>query len=147
MGLQHITDDGTLHWDCPNGHPGQSAHISHEQVEWMPSGGAVALPPCPECGFRWSIKTDYTEQELIKPVITRGIHPITGQETILSVHVRGATNFTWMNVHYETWKVGNEEVTIQIIDEVFVHPMVGRHLELKQQLLASGKKPAERQTP
>ena len=142
MGLQHITEDGNIHWDCHNGHTGQTAHISHEHVEWMPDGDLVGLPPCPECGARMFIKTKFTDQELAEPVITRGIHPITKQETILSVHVPGAPNLTWMNVHYETWKVGDgQETTIQIIDEVFAHPMVARHLELKRQLHAAGKKP------
>jgi len=46
MGLQHITDDGNVHWDCPNGHAGLTAHISHEQVEWMRDefSGSAALP-------------------------------------------------------------------------------------------------------
>lgn len=142
MGLQHITEDGNLHWDCHSGKcPPQQAHISHEQVEWMEDGDLVGLPQC-ECGTRTFIKTKFTEQELAEPIVTRGVHPITGKEGILSVQVPGAPNLTWMNVHYEKWMVNGEETTIQIIDEVFQHPMVARHLELKRQLHAAGKKPA-----
>ena len=145
MGLQQITDDGTIQWDCHNGHAGQMAHISHEQVEWMRDGDLVGLPPCPECGSRLFVKTKFTEQELLPPIIARGKHPITGKEdAILSVQVPGAPNFTDIRWHWEEHVVDGEELqVIQVIDDVLIHPMPARHIELEKQLRALGKVPHE----
>ena len=142
MGLQQITEDGNLHWDCHNGHAGQTAHISHEQVEWMEDGDLVGLPPCPQCGTRMFVKTRFTEQELLPPVIARGKHPVTGKEdAILEVQVPGAPNFTVIQWHFETHVVGSEETSVTVIDDVRPHPMPARHIELAQQLRALGKVP------
>lgn len=139
MGLQHITEDGHMHWECHSGKcPPQSAHISHEQVEWI-HAGHLALPPCPVCGSRMFVKTDFTEQELLPPIITRGTDLNGKEDAILSVTVLGAFNLTWIESHHEKHIINDVETEVLFIDDVFQHPMIARHLELERQLKAIGK--------
>lgn len=69
--LHHITEDGHLHWKCPDCPPDSehnTAHISHDEVEYVtPMDGTtptmVALPRC-DCGSRTFLKVAFTEAEL-----------------------------------------------------------------------------------
>lgn len=141
MGLQHITEDGYMHWECHSGKcPPLKAHISHEQVAWA-EPGLLALPPCPVCGSRMSVKTDFTEQELLPPIIQRGTDLNGKQDAVLSVTVQGASNLTWIESHYEKHFIRGVETEVLFIDDVFQHPMVARHLELARQVKAIGKTP------
>lgn len=163
--LKTVTDDGHLEWECHNGCPTLTAHISHEHVEWTDSG-VVGLSPCPQCGSRHFLKMDFTEQELIEPIIERGTHPFTGQEIITSVDLQGGPpNFTMITEHVEKRMIVDENqvkrlvaagfpeaaarvlappipVYTRVIDSVDRHPALALHQKLAGQLKAIGKTPS-----
>jgi hypothetical protein len=146
MGLQHISDEGDLHWNCHNDCPPLKEHISHDQVEWIPSPTAkdpplVALPPCPGCGSRTFLSVIFSEKDLTPPLIVRN-----ADGTITEVQVLGAPNFTQIEYDVRRYLVPHPEkpgeaiaafeVTIK---DVRPHPMVARHQKLHQLLHQHGK--------
>lgn len=141
MGLQHITDDGELLWHCHTDDcPPLQEHISHDLVEWI-EPGLVALPPCPGCGSRCFVRTQFTEAELRPPIITRN-----EDGSIKSVEVRGAPNFTHISYEVHKHQVPHPEKPDMMIDafsllvtDVQPHPMIARHQKLHQLLHQHGK--------
>jgi hypothetical protein len=79
MGLQTITADGMLHWQCYGGEEDAhclaacSAHASaavYRPGQSGPRGALIDLPACSQCGARCSLKADYSPKELFKATLT-----------------------------------------------------------------------------
>lgn len=102
----------------------------------------IALPPCPQCGSRMFLKTQWSEQDLRPPVIHRGIlQTVPPREGIVKVEIPGAFNLTRIVDHLERYIVDGQEVSVRVIDAVEPHPAIARHQELARQLHAIGKTP------
>ncbi len=117
-------------------------HVSHQEVQWRDNGREIDLPEC-HCGERHNVVVSWSDAELAPPIITRGVHPVTGKEGIIGVEIVGAPNFTRVRSHLEKHEVDGETQIVEIIDGVDPHPAIANHQEFARQVTASGKVPPQ----
>ncbi len=166
--LEHMTEDGTLHWRCHNAAcDPMSAHISHPEVQHPPTpdGGQdtrlVALPKCPSCGATTFLNIGFTPEHLAEPTIVRDANG-----NIASVTVNGPANLVCIEVEdYDTLVEDAHMAHLKrVLDGLHLnveipgmyHPVQQRriksvqrpawlahHLKLREMMQAHGKTPEE----
>lgn len=156
MAIQSIDTEGNIEWRCP--HMTEEAdqpcgaiyqhHISHEHIQWhgmpgvKPEHQTVSLPPCSGCGAQTFLKVHFTEKELKAPNMwlewnSQRAELLQKLQKLLPEAEPGSAQQAALTQQIALL----EKIRDAKGAHTESHAMAQRHMQLRDQLIASGKTP------